>query len=212
MFKGRSAGLLLLAALMAAGAAWLANDWAVQRNITVNKLTDNERSVIVAKLDIPYGQKVEPQHVGLMKVDVGVMPEGAFTSEEEVIGKVANVKALKGDILRDSRFVDHLEGSTLAALIPKDKRAITVRVNAVIGVGGFLLPGNHVDILAVKKKSGRAHIETVLRNIKILAVDQTAATEANDPRLVRVVTFEVYPRQAEIIVNTVFSSIIDALH
>ncbi|WP_080994042.1 Flp pilus assembly protein CpaB, partial [Vibrio campbellii] len=91
------------------------------------------------------------------------------------------------------------EGATLAALIPENKRAITIRVNDVIGVAGFLLPGNKVDILnTISSGKGKsASTKTVLKNIKVLAVDQTAKTNDNKPVIVRAVTLEVTPKEAE---------------
>jgi pilus assembly protein CpaB len=79
-------------------------------------------------------------------------------------------------------------------------RAVTVRVDDVVGVAGFLLPGNTVDILASRKRGqGRAITETILRNIKVLAVDQTASAETNEPVIVRAVTLEMKPTQAEVL-------------
>jgi pilus assembly protein CpaB len=90
------------------------------------------------------------------------------------------------------------EGSTLAAVIGEDKRAVTIRVNDVIGVAGFLLPGNKVDIINTRKISKtKARSTTVLKNIKVLAVDQTARTNDNKPVIVRAVTLEVTPKEAE---------------
>ena len=99
----------------------------------------------------------------------------------------------------EGRFVDHISGSTLSALVGDKKRAFTVRVDDVIGVAGFLLPGNFVDVLATRmdRKTQRAVSETVIRNVKVLAVDQTARTEESDPVVVRAVPIEVTPKQAE---------------
>ncbi|MGW8369650.1 MAG: Flp pilus assembly protein CpaB, partial [Gammaproteobacteria bacterium] len=84
--------------------------------------------------------------------------------------------------------------------VTEKMRAVTVRVDDVIGVAGFLLPNNRVDVLAARRDtSRRAVTETILRNIKVLAVDQTAATEKNEPVIVRAVTLEVKPEQAEIL-------------
>jgi pilus assembly protein CpaB len=80
-------------------------------------------------------------------------------------------------------------------------RAITVRVDDVIGVGGFLLPGNTVDVVAARKVYQRAVTETILKNIKVLAVDQTAAANENEPVIVRAVTLEMTPEQAEVVVK-----------
>jgi pilus assembly protein CpaB len=94
-------------------------------------------------------------------------------------------------------------GSTLAAVVSKDKRAVTVRVDDVVGVAGFLLPGNHVDVVATSKdEHGAAYVaETVLSNIKVLAVDQTASANSNEPVVVRAVTLEVTPAEAEILLK-----------
>jgi pilus assembly protein CpaB len=78
-------------------------------------------------------------------------------------------------------------------------RALTVRVDDVIGVAGFLLPGNRVDIVAVRRPPGgrSAVSETLLQNVKVLAVDQTTSPDKNEPVVVRAVTLELTPKQAE---------------
>ncbi len=80
-------------------------------------------------------------------------------------------------------------------------RAITVRVDDVVGVAGFLLPGNHVDIVAARKQNDRATTETILMDINVLAVDQTSNQDKNEPVVVRAVTLEMTPKQAEILVR-----------
>ena len=107
-----------------------------------------------------------------------------------------------GEILMRERFSEYEDGSTLAALVCEKMRAVTVRVDDVIGVAGFLLPGNRVDVLAARLDTGRrATAETILRDVKVLAVDQTAASEKNEPVIVRAVTLEVNPAQAEVLVK-----------
>jgi pilus assembly protein CpaB len=101
-------------------------------------------------------------------------------------------------VLHKLRFTVPGEGSTLAALIPENKRAVTIRVDDVIGVAGFLLPGNKVDILnTVSYGKNSAATQTVLKDIKVLAVDQTAKTKENSPIIVRAVTLEMTPKEAE---------------
>jgi pilus assembly protein CpaB len=108
----------------------------------------------------------------------------------------------RGEILISDRFVAHEAGSTLAALVSANMRALTVRVNDVIGVAGFLLPGNRVDVLSSRKTNDRRAVtETILRNIKVLAVDQSASTDQNEPVIVRAVTLEMTPEQTEILVR-----------
>jgi pilus assembly protein CpaB len=110
---------------------------------------------------------------------------------------VAKNNLYRGDVLRMERLAPIGEGSTLSVLLEPGMRAVTVRVNDVIGVAGFLLPGNRVDILFTEGSATR----TVLKNLKVLAVDQTQHTDENRPKLVRAVTLEVNPEQAERLVN-----------
>jgi pilus assembly protein CpaB len=82
-------------------------------------------------------------------------------------------------------------------------RAVTVRVDDVVGVAGFLLPGNRVDVVASRldQRTRLATTETILTNLKVLAVDQTASTDKNEPVIVRAVTLEMKPDQSEAIVK-----------
>jgi pilus assembly protein CpaB len=126
---------------------------------------------------------------------------GAVTDPAEVLGSVATDEILAGEILMKARFSSHDGGSTLAALIAENKRAISVRVDDVVGVAGFLLPGNYVDVLATRlERSSRiATTKTVLKKIRVLAVDQTARTDDNEPVVVRAVTLEMDPKESEIL-------------
>jgi len=201
MAKRRGLVLIFLSLLMAAGAAWVANVWVNGQLVTQASAEPNAHRVVAAALSIPFATKVEGRHLKYIEVPMDVMPTGAFTTFEEVEGQVSTTAIARGEILVSERFAAHERGSTLAALIDKEMRAITVRVDDVIGVAGFLLPGNTVDILAARKVDQRAVTETILRNIKVLAVDQTAAANENEPVIVRAVTLEMTPEQAEIVVK-----------
>ena len=85
----------------------------------------------------------------------------------------------------------------LAMVVAENMRAVSVRVNDVVGVAGFLLPGNRVDVVTAFRDGQQTRSETVVQNVKVLAVDQTASTEKNEPVVVRAVTLEVTPDDAE---------------
>lgn len=202
MAQRRGVVLIVLSLLMAVGAAWVANNWVSGQLVTQADAAPNMQLVVTAGMSIPFATKVEGRHLKLTQVPEGVLPEGAYTELAEVEGKVATSAIARGEILVAERFAAHTRGSTLASLVADNMRAVTVRVDDVIGVGGFLLPGNAVDVLAARKgKDRRAIIETILTNIKVLAVDQTAATDENEPVIVRAVTLEMTPKQAEKIVK-----------
>ncbi len=203
MFKKRGLVLVALSVMMSVGAAWVANNW-IQSNTEINEeVQNNHAQVATAAIRIPYGTKVDARHIKLVNMPKESTPVNAFTTIEEVEGKVATAEILTGELLLSPRFVDHGTGSTLAALVEEKKRALTIRVDDVIGVAGFLLPGNYVDVLAsrMENKTRRAVTETILTKVKVLAVDQTARTDENDPVVVRAVTLEVSPKQAEILVK-----------
>ena len=200
MVKRRGIVLVFLSLLMAVGAAFVANKWIDARVMPAQDNTLNSASVVAAAMSIPFATKVEERHLKLVEMPEGLTPDGFFKSIDEVLGKVSTTNISRGEILVTERFRTHTTGSTLAALVNPNMRAVTVRVDDVIGVAGFLLPGNTVDILASRKGGkGRAITETILKNIKVLAVDQTAAAESNEPVIVRAVTLEMLPRQAEIL-------------
>ena len=200
MVKRRGITLIILSLLMAVGAAFVANKWVVARVMPDQEYDKNLAQVVAAAMKIPFATKVEDRHLKLIELPEGLTPDGFFKSIDEVIGKVSTTNISRGEILVTERFRTHKTGSTLAALVNPNMRAVTVRVDDVIGVAGFLLPGNTVDILASRRNGqNRAITETILKNIKVLAVDQTAAAESNEPVIVRAVTLEMLPRQAEIL-------------
>ncbi len=202
MFSGRTFSLIILAGLLAVAAAWMANDWLENQTKPVQVAkTEDTVTVMTAALTIPYGHKVEPQHLKQIEMPESVIPNGTVSNPDELIGKVAQTEIIQGEILMAARFSEHAQGSTLASLIEPTKRAITVRVNDVVGVAGFLLPGNRIDILASRVINKRAYTRTLIEDLKVLAVDQTATTNEKDPVIVRAVTLEVTPAEAERIVT-----------
>jgi len=202
MVKRRGVLLIFLSLLMAVGAAFVANEWVVARVMPDQRAQSESAQVVAAAMRIPFATKVEERHLKLVEVPEGLTPEGFFASIEDVVGNVSTTNISRGEILVTERFRVHSAGSTLSALVRENMRAVTVRVDDVVGVAGFLLPGNTVDVLASRKVSGkRAVTETILRNIKVLAVDQTASSDSNEPVIVRAVTLEMLPEQSEDLVR-----------
>jgi pilus assembly protein CpaB len=194
--------MLLLAVVMAGGAAFVANTWLEGKLSAGGETQTGMVSVAAAAVAISFGQKIELAHIKMVELPEKSLPPGVYTSAEEVAEMVASVSILAGELLTQGRVVEHLGGSTLSAVLEPGMRAVSVRVNEIIGVAGFLLPGNRVDVLASKSVSGKGiSISTVLQDINVLAVDQTASSEKNEPVIVRSVTLEVTPQQAETLVK-----------
>lgn len=191
---------LLLSAVFGLGAVYLANNWLSDANRS--PAVDYKQVVEVAQT-VPIGTILEAKQLRLKTYPDSLVPEGAFTSFEAVSGKVAKDTLYAGDIVRAERIAEKGQGSSLASLIDGNKRALTIRVNDVVGVAGFLLPGDKVDVLnTFKQARGKNTVtEVVLANVKILAIDQTAQNNENRPRVVRAVTVEVTLAQAEELMN-----------
>ena len=200
MIKKKSLAMVTAAVVLGLIAAWIANSWVKTRMASVNTEEDT-KPVVVAALDIPFGQKIDATHLRLLNWPTKSLPGGAFTKVSDVEGKIANQQITAGDLLLPAKIVDHTSGSTLSAIITPGKRAVTVRVNDVIGVAGFLLPGNRVDIYATRMEKRRAYTNILLQDIKVLAVDQTASPDKDKPIVVRAVTLELKPKEAEKLVR-----------
>lgn len=191
--------LFLLSIVFGLAAVFFAKQWMDRQLTPQTEVEVVEREpVIVATQEILAGTVIEEQHVGSKLLEKDWRDELQVTQVEELLGQVAATTIYPGEIVTTNRLSASGEGSTLASLIGENKRAVTIRVNDVIGVAGFLLPGNKVDILStIKYGKNSASTSTVLKEIKVLAVDQTARTKENKPVIVRAVTLEVSPRQAE---------------
>ena len=201
MRKGRVFLLLTVALMLSAGAAWVANKWILQRTVPAAQ-ANMGTTVVAAALKIPFGQKIELAHIKAVPMPDHLVPNGAFDDVSKVEGRIAKQELLPGEIILEGRVAEHLKGSTLAAVLDPKMRAVTLRVNDVIGVAGFLAPSNRVDILATRRNGkSRPVTQTLLKNIKVLAVDQTANPGKNEPVIVRAVTMEMSPRQSEALVN-----------
>ncbi|QFU22956.1 Flp pilus assembly protein CpaB [Shewanella eurypsychrophilus] len=188
---------VLLSLIFGVAAVFLAQSW-LKSNTEANSPQATTGVVTMATV-APLGAILERKHLKLLAMPNSVIPETAIKSFEEAEGMVVKQNLYAGEILRSERLTRKGEGSTLASLISPQMRAVTIRVNDVIGVAGFLLPGNRVDVLNLFKRDGRLQTDVVLANVKILAIDQRASSDENKPKLVRAVTLELTLGQAEVI-------------
>src|SRR5687767_8105037 len=138
--KHRGSMMIFLSIVFGIGAAWAAKNWAEQRARAASR-ADAGESVVVAAMEIPYGTTIEARHVRVITVPKGTPLGNHFSQVTEIEGLVAMQKTLPDEVLLEERFTQRGAGSTLAALIKPEMRAITVRVDDVVGVAGFLLPG-----------------------------------------------------------------------
>jgi len=193
----KAIALLALAVLAGLAAAVFAANWVAQRgNIASTK-------VVVAAVDIELGSKINPQMLTVVDWPAGSTPPGAFTDMKELQDRVVRTSVNRGEALLDRKLMPVGAQAGLSAVIAEGKRAMTVRVNDVIGVAGFALPGNYVDVMvnAQHEAAGRDRpmpvSMTVLENVLVLAVAQEANRDTSKPKVVSAVTLELSLEDAE---------------
>jgi len=164
----------------------------------------NSGKVAVALVDIGLGARINPEMVRMVDWPTGAMPPGAFTDPKELDSRVARSSMQRGEPIMESKLAPPGTKGGLSAVVAEGKRAITVRVNDVVGVAGFALPGNYVDILVNTQEEGAKNpnrdstiSKIVLERILVLAIAQESNRDDTKPKVVNAVTLEVSPEQAE---------------
>jgi pilus assembly protein CpaB len=199
MKNPRALTMMALAVLLGVSAVILASRWLIDQSAS------GAGRIAVAGTDVSLGHRLTPDAVKLVDWPVESIPQGAFTDPQKLDGRVLRSSILKGEPYTQAKLAPIGTLGGLSAVISEGKRAITVRVNDVIGVAGFALPGNYVDIIVNTKKDGPASAadkgadisKIVLERILVLAVAQEVGRDDTKPRVVNAVTLEVTPEQAE---------------
>lgn len=184
---------------LAAFIAYLGNSWLDRQ---VQRQEPDLVPTLAAARDIPIGAKIEPPDLRFIKIAPNSVPEGAFTAPEELLGQVPKEPIYAGEIILARRLLGDPDGNILSAILKPGMRAITVGVNEVSGVSGFLLPGSRVDVIA-KPDDGGAH--TLLQSIEVLAAGQQLQATGDSAMTTRAVTLAVDPRQAEVLADATAS-------
>jgi pilus assembly protein CpaB len=192
--------MIVTSIIIGLAAVYLASRWvARQADVTTSQ-------IVVAKADIELGSRLTPEMVTVQDWPAGSIPQGAIraANTDTLLGRVAKVSVLKGEPISESKLAPAGAQPGLSFAIKEGKRAITVRVNDVVGVAGFALPGNYVDILvntvdetAKSVGENKTISKIVLERILLLAVAQETSQGEGKPKVVNAVTLEVTPEQAE---------------
>jgi pilus assembly protein CpaB len=158
-------------------------------------------SVVVATTDIPVGSTINATQVKTANWPKNEMPLGqTFASPDQVVGRVAMEKFFTGDPITGAKLVPP-GGQTgvLTYKIPEGHRAMTVAVDQVAGVAGFISPGNRVDVVLTTSESGKQPVsKIVLQDVPVLATGQVVSQqEGGKPQIVPTVTMDVSPEDAE---------------
>lgn len=159
-----------------------------------------EREAVVAVRALPVGMVIKPTDVKLAKLAPELVPPDGFSKIEDAVGRAVVSNILPEEPVREARLALRGAGLGLATVIPEGMRAVAVRVNDVVGVAGFVLPGMRVDVLVTGRPPGTETTitKTILQDIQVLSAGQTLEPDAGGKAInAPVVTLLVTPEQAE---------------
>jgi pilus assembly protein CpaB len=211
----RTLVLFVVALILAGGTATLVRSWLSQRPAvakTAPPAPAPHKSILVARAAIARGQILKPTDIAArpwpeadLAADFIVAGTG---SDKSIVGSVARQPFVAGEPIIKAKIVSPGDRGFLAAVLQPGMRAISVPVDATSGISGFVFPGDRVDLLITlpvpqdgMTGAGYQHkaAETVLRDIRVLGIDQRLDSKDGQALLARTMTFEVTPKQSEII-------------
>lgn len=192
MRNTRALIMLGISLVIAAVAVYFASSWLRQQgDIATAK-------VVVAKIDIAPGTLITPQEVTLADWPRTSVPKGAFGDVAALKDRVSSSGVATGEPILENKLAPVGSKGGLSAVITPGKRALTVKVNEIVGVAGFALPGNYVDVMVnTQDERGSQISKIVLEKILVLAVAQEAERDPSKPKVVNAVTLELSPEETE---------------
>lgn len=197
---------LAVAVIFGIIAVVLANKW-LSSQVTEDTVVIKEQvpltQVVIAGKDLDMGSMLTEENLTIADWPRANAPKGTFSKVEEVAGRVTVTKMVAGTPIVAAELAAPGSGVGLVALIEPGMRAMTIRVDEVIGVGGFILPNTFVDVISVETAGNSRAASTILKRIEVMAVAQETFVEEGKAQLVRTVTLEVTPKQAETLAATI---------
>lgn len=191
---------IILALLAGAVATYGAYQYMQKEKDVTDIPVISTKTVVVASQDLSIGAALKEDNLKMAEWPQDILPAGSYSTIEELIDRVIKTELRADEPILDYKLAPVGSASGFSAIIPPGMRAVTVAVNVVIGVSGFILPNTRVDILATMSPSVKKEdtsTKTILENVKVLAVDQTFEQEDDDPITVQSVTLLVTPEEAE---------------
>lgn len=196
--------LLLLAIVLGSLAAYLVNNIVTQQ-VGQPVAIDQPAGVptVVAVADLTIGLELEDIHLGIAELPEEAVPIGSYQSVTDVLAEetpIVLVNMRAGEVVLPDKLSTGIAMRGLTTRIPDGARAISIPVNVVSGVGGFVLPGDRVDVLhttTIGRRDGRLVTRTLLQDMLVLGVDQVSSEATEEPIVVTVVTLLAEPEEAK---------------
>jgi pilus assembly protein CpaB len=193
---------LVLALAIGLGGTFAYATYRYIQSVPARPATVQTKTVVVAAADLNLGALLRPQDLQVIAWPSDAMPTGAFSDPKDVVGRGLVVPVAQHEPILPGKLAPLGAGAGLPPTIPSGMRALSVRVNEVIGVAGYVLPGTRVDVVATINPTDR-HTDitskVVLTNVLVLAAGTKIERDEqqNKPVAVNVVTLLVDPREAE---------------
>ena len=206
--KANTLVMLTLAVVFGVLAVLLTNVWiGGQQRRSAAAARDNvvaEDTVVVAAVPLSFGDTLSLDNLREIPWPAASLPAGAFKTREALLsakdGDRQVITAIgPNEPILEWKITGPGQRATLSAVLDEGMKAVSIRVNDVLGVAGFVLPGDRVDILLTrtKDKDGNPYVDVLLQNVKVLAVDQSADDRKEDAIVVKSVTLEVATQDAQ---------------
>jgi pilus assembly protein CpaB len=194
--------LLVLLVAIAAGGGLAYGTYNYVRNVPAAAASVATRPVVVAAVDLAVGAAIRLEDVRTIDWPAAALPAGVFEKPDDVVGRGLVMPLVQNELVLPMKLASKEAGSGLPIMIPEGERAVSVRVNEVIGVAGYVLPGTRVDVVAVASatdKKADTTSKVVLTNVQVLAAGTKMEQNGDEskPIPVTVVTLLVAPDQAE---------------
>ena len=192
---------IVLALALTAGGGLAFATYNYVQNAPTRTVAIPTRPVVVAATDLQVGAALDAHSVRVIDWPSSAVPKNAISDPQEVVGRGLIMPVLENEPILPTTMASKEAGAGLPPAIPPGLRALSVRVNEVIGVAGYVLPGTHVDVVATVNpgdKQGDMTSKVILTNVLVVAAGTKMEQDANNkPMAVNVVTLLVNPDESE---------------
>jgi pilus assembly protein CpaB len=193
--------VLVVAVILGGIAAVLARNWLANHA----KLSQADvGTIVVASSPLTFGAELTKQNTKEIPWSTAVLPEGAFATKEDLLEsgrRMALALIARNEPILRSKITKPNQPATLSSMLKPGKRAVTVRVDDVRGVAGFIQPGDLVDVVLIRteaeSRSDESYSDVILQAAKVLAIDQITGERTDKPTIAKAVTLEVTPEDAQ---------------
>jgi len=194
--------VLILALAMGSVAAFLARSWVAAHTLT--SVEEPVRTtIVVAVTSLGFGSEITSDNVAEIPYAAATLPEGSFATVQDLLKdgrRVVLTPLGRNEPVLRSKVTAPGQRASLSSLLDEGKRAVTVPVDDVRGVAGFILPGDRVDVVLIRNDNAggnHSYSDVIVQYVKVLAVDQIAGERQEKPTVAKAVTLEVTQEQAQ---------------